>query len=88
LLYWLYPSFSLLSPFRIFRYLTFRTAFASLTAFYRAYHRLISSSTGCEFQIGQFLRGEGPKAHQRGWYAHHGRLADCDFDRHPNIIMG
>ncbi|MGC8548276.1 MAG: phospho-N-acetylmuramoyl-pentapeptide-transferase [Acidobacteriaceae bacterium] len=68
MLYWLlyqklYPHFS---PFRIFRYLTFRTAFASLTAL------LIGLLIGPyvieklrEFQIGQYIREEGPQAHQK-----------------------
>jgi phospho-N-acetylmuramoyl-pentapeptide-transferase len=68
LLYWLlyqklYPFFH---PFRIFRYLTFRTAFASLTAL------LIALLIGPyviqklrEFQIGQYIREEGPKSHQK-----------------------
>ncbi|HUO60791.1 MAG TPA: phospho-N-acetylmuramoyl-pentapeptide-transferase [Candidatus Acidoferrales bacterium] len=53
-------------PFRIFRYLTFRTAFASVTALFMGLiigpaiiHRLR------EFQIGQYIREEGPKAHQK-----------------------
>ena len=66
MLYWLlyeklYPFFH---PFRIFRYLTFRTAFASLTAL------LIALFIGPwviqklrEFQIGQFVREDGPKSH-------------------------
>jgi phospho-N-acetylmuramoyl-pentapeptide-transferase len=66
LLYWLlylklYPFFH---PFRIFRYLTFRTAFASLTAL------LIALFIGPwviqklhEFQIGQYVREDGPKSH-------------------------
>jgi phospho-N-acetylmuramoyl-pentapeptide-transferase len=66
LLYWLlyqklYPFFH---PFRIFRYLTFRTAFASLTAM------LIALFIGPwviqklrEFQIGQFIREDGPQSH-------------------------
>jgi phospho-N-acetylmuramoyl-pentapeptide-transferase len=66
LLYWLlyeklYPFFH---PFRIFRYLTFRTAFASLTAL------LIALFIGPwviqklrEFQIGQFVREDGPQSH-------------------------
>jgi phospho-N-acetylmuramoyl-pentapeptide-transferase len=66
LLYWLlyqklYPFFH---PFRIFRYLTFRTAFASLTAL------LITLFIGPyviqklhEFQIGQFVREDGPQSH-------------------------
>ena len=68
MLYWLlyqklYPHFS---PFRVFRYLTFRTAFASLTAM------LIALAIGPyvierlrEFQIGQYIREEGPQAHQK-----------------------
>jgi phospho-N-acetylmuramoyl-pentapeptide-transferase len=68
LLYWLlyqklYPFFH---PFRIFRYLTFRTAFASGTAL------LIALVIGPyviqklrEFQIGQYIREEGPKSHQK-----------------------
>jgi phospho-N-acetylmuramoyl-pentapeptide-transferase len=66
LLYWLfyeklYPFFR---PFRIFRYLTVRTAFASLTAL------LIALFIGPwviqklrEFQIGQFVRDDGPQSH-------------------------
>ena len=66
MLYWLlyeklYPFFH---PFRIFRYLTFRTAFASLTAL------LIALFIGPwviqklrEFQIGQFVREDGPQSH-------------------------
>jgi phospho-N-acetylmuramoyl-pentapeptide-transferase len=68
LLYWLlyqklYPFFH---PFRIFRYLTFRTAFASGTAL------LIALLIGPyviqklrEFQIGQYIREDGPKSHQK-----------------------
>jgi len=68
LLYWLlyqklYPFFH---PFRIFRYLTFRTAFASLTAL------LIALFIGPfvidklrEFQIGQYIREEGPQSHKK-----------------------
>ena len=68
MLYWLlYRKLYLyFSPFRIFRYLTFRTAFASLTAL------LITLIIGPfvieklrEFQIGQYIREEGPKAHQK-----------------------
>lgn len=68
MLYWLlyqklYPFFH---PFRIFRYLTFRTVFASLTAL------LITLLIGPwviqklrEFQIGQYIREEGPQSHQK-----------------------
>jgi phospho-N-acetylmuramoyl-pentapeptide-transferase len=66
LLYWLLYEklFPFFHPFRIFRYLTFRTAFASLTAL------LIALFIGPyvieklrEFQIGQFVREDGPKTH-------------------------
>jgi len=68
LLYWLlyqklYPFFH---PFRVFRYLTFRTAFASGTAL------LIALFIGPyviqklrEFQIGQYIREDGPQSHQK-----------------------
>ena len=66
MLYWLlyeklYPFFH---PFRLFRFLTVRTAFASLTAL------LIALFIGPwviqklrEFQIGQFVREDGPQSH-------------------------
>ena len=66
LLYWLlyqklFPYFRV---FRIFRYLTFRTVFASLTAL------LIGMLIGPfvierlrEFQIGQYVRDDGPETH-------------------------
>jgi phospho-N-acetylmuramoyl-pentapeptide-transferase len=66
LLYWLLYEklFPFFHPFRIFRYLTFRTAFASLTAL------LIAMFIGPyviqklrEFQIGQFVRDDGPQSH-------------------------
>jgi phospho-N-acetylmuramoyl-pentapeptide-transferase len=66
LLYWLLYEklYIYFHPFRIFRYLTFRTAFASLTAL------LITLFIGPwviqklrEFQIGQHVRDDGPKSH-------------------------
>jgi phospho-N-acetylmuramoyl-pentapeptide-transferase len=52
--------------FNVFRYTTFRTAMASLTALFLCIalgpwliHKLR------EFQIGQFIREEGPKSHQK-----------------------
>jgi phospho-N-acetylmuramoyl-pentapeptide-transferase len=66
LLYWLLYEklFPFFHPFRIFRYLTFRTAFASGTAL------LIAMFIGPwvieklrEFQIGQFIREDGPQSH-------------------------
>lgn len=68
MLYWLLYQklFPYFRPFRIFRYLTFRTAFATLTAL------MIALFVGPyviqklrEFQIGQYIREEGPKAHQK-----------------------
>ena len=68
MLYWLlytklFPYFRM---FRIFRYLTFRCVFASLTAL------LIGLLIGPfvierlrEFQIGQYIREEGPQTHQK-----------------------
>ena len=68
LLYWLLyvKLFPFFSPFRIFRYLTFRTAFASLTAL--ATGLIVGPAVIRrlrEFQIGQYIREEGPKAHQK-----------------------
>jgi phospho-N-acetylmuramoyl-pentapeptide-transferase len=66
LLYWLLYQklYIYFHPFRIFRYLTFRTAFASGTAL------LIALFIGPyviqklrEFQIGQFIREDGPQSH-------------------------
>jgi phospho-N-acetylmuramoyl-pentapeptide-transferase len=68
LLYWLLylKLFHYFPPFRIFRYLTFRTAFASLTALFTG---LIIGPLVIDrlrdFQIGQYIREEGPKAHQK-----------------------
>src|ERR1041384_4995000 len=65
LYYLLYERlFRVFSPFRVFGYITFRTAFASLTAL------LICLLLGPwlirklrEFQIGQIIRADGPKSH-------------------------
>ncbi len=54
------------SPFRVFRYVTFRTAFASLTALFLCIALgpwLIGKLRA--FQIGQYIREEGPKSHQK-----------------------
>jgi phospho-N-acetylmuramoyl-pentapeptide-transferase len=68
LLYWLLYSklFHYFPPFRIFRYLTFRTAFASLTAMFTGLiiGPLVINRLR-DFQIGQYIREEGPKAHQK-----------------------
>src|SRR5882762_7661965 len=66
--YWLFYEnlFHYYSPFRVFQYATFRTAMASITAL------LISIVLGPwmirklrEFQIGQHIREDGPKSHQK-----------------------
>ncbi len=68
MLYWLLYQrlFAHFPPFRIFRYVTFRTAFASLTALFMG---LIIGPAIIrqlrDFQIGQYIREEGPKAHQK-----------------------
>ena len=67
LYYLLYEQlYRYVSPFRVFRYTTFRTAFASLTALFLCIalgpwliHRLR------QFQIGQYIREEGPQSHQK-----------------------
>jgi phospho-N-acetylmuramoyl-pentapeptide-transferase len=54
------------SPLRVFRYTTFRTAFASLTALFLCVALgpwLIQKLQ--EFQIGQYIREEGPKSHRK-----------------------
>jgi phospho-N-acetylmuramoyl-pentapeptide-transferase len=68
MLYWLlfetlFPHFS---PFRVFQYATFRTAFASMTALFLSIVLgpwLISKLR--QFQIGQHIREEGPKSHHK-----------------------
>ena len=62
----LYPFHTTISAFNVFRYITFRTIYASLTAF------LICFIFGpwvirkmSEMQIGQYIREEGPKAHHK-----------------------
>jgi phospho-N-acetylmuramoyl-pentapeptide-transferase len=72
MLYWLgfeklfHPQHVLYSPFRIFGYATFRVAMASITAL------LLSIVLGPwliarlrRFQIGQHIREDGPKTHQK-----------------------
>ncbi len=68
MLYWLLYQklFPYFHPFRIFRFLTFRTAFASLTAL------LIALFIGPfvieklrQFQISQYIREDGPQSHQK-----------------------
>ena len=84
MLYWLLYQklFPYFRPFRIFRFLTFRTAFATLTAM------LIALVVGPyvieklrEFQISQYIREEGPEgASEKGGHADDGRRPDLRFD--------
>jgi len=60
----LYPLHTTFSVFNVFRYITFRTIYASLTAF------LICFLLGpwmirklAEMQVGQYIRDDGPKTH-------------------------
>ena len=68
MLYWLFYEklFHYFSPFRVFQYSTFRTAFSSITAL------VLSVILGPwlirklrQFQIGQFIREDGPKSHAK-----------------------
>src|SRR6266851_1228932 len=65
LYYLLYQRlFPAVRPFRVFQYVTFRTAFASLTALFLCIVLgpwLIAKLR--EFQIGQHIREDGPKSH-------------------------
>ncbi len=66
MLYWLFYEklFHVFSPFRVFQYSTFRTAFSSLTALFLCialgpwFMRKLR-----DFQVGQFIREDGPKSH-------------------------
>ena len=68
MLYWLFYEklFRHFTPFRVFQYTTFRTAFAALTSLFLCLALgpwLIAKLR--EFQIGQYIREEGPKAHMK-----------------------
>jgi len=67
LYYLLYEQlYRYVSPFRVFRYTTFRTGFASLTALFLCIVLgpwLINRLR--QFQIGQYIREEGPQSHQK-----------------------
>ena len=64
--YWLFYEklFHYFTPFRVFGYSTFRTAFSSLTALFLC----VALGTWLidklrQFQIGQYIREDGPKSH-------------------------
>ncbi len=68
MLYWLLYErlFPAVGPFRVFRYVTVRTLFASLTSLFLCVLLgpwLIRKLR--EFQIGQHIREDGPKSHQK-----------------------
>jgi len=68
MLYWLFYEklFREFTPFRVFGYATFRTAFASMTALFLCIVLgpwLIARLR--EFQIGQYIREEGPQSHMK-----------------------
>ncbi len=68
MLYWLFYEklYHEFTPFRVFQYATFRTAFASLTALFLCIVLgpwLINRLR--EFQIGQYIREDGPKSHAK-----------------------
>src|SRR5438477_10049011 len=67
LFYLLYQKlFPVVRPFRVFGFVTFRTAFASLTAMFLCIVLgpwLIARLR--EFQIGQHIREDGPQSHQK-----------------------
>ena len=67
LYYVLYQQlFPIVRPFRVFGFVTFRTAFASLTALFLCIVLgpwLIGKLR--EFQIGQHIREDGPQSHQK-----------------------
>jgi phospho-N-acetylmuramoyl-pentapeptide-transferase len=68
MLYWLLYEqlFPMVGPFRVFRYVTSRAMFASLTSLFLCVGLgpwLIRKLR--EFQIGQHIREDGPKSHQK-----------------------
>jgi phospho-N-acetylmuramoyl-pentapeptide-transferase len=62
--HFLYPLNEYISAFNVFRYITFRTIYASLTAFFLCF--LLGPwviRTLQTMQIGQYIRSNGPEAH-------------------------
>jgi phospho-N-acetylmuramoyl-pentapeptide-transferase len=62
----LYPLYTKFSAFNVFRYITFRTIYAVLTAFLICFLLgpwVIRKLT--QLQVGQHIRDEGPKEHQK-----------------------
>src|SRR5437868_13166254 len=66
LYYLLYPLRNVISGFNVFRYITFRTAWAAITALVICFILgpwLIERMR--QIKLGQFIREEGPKSHQQ-----------------------
>ena len=86
----LYPLHTTFSVFNVTRYITFRTAAASLTAL--ALSLLLGPwliRTLREFQIGQVIRQEGPAdASHQGGHADDGRAADPGGGAGPDAALG
>ena len=60
----LYPLHTTLSVFNVFRYITFRTIYASLSAFFICFLLgpwIIRKLSG--LQVGQYIRDDGPQSH-------------------------
>jgi phospho-N-acetylmuramoyl-pentapeptide-transferase len=60
----LYPLHTLFSALNVFRYITFRTIYAALTAFFICYFLgpwVIERLT--RLQVGQYIRDDGPRSH-------------------------
>ena len=60
----LYPLHTVFSAFNVFRYITFRTIYASLTAFFICFFMgpwVIQKLA--EMQLGQYIRDDGPQSH-------------------------
>ena len=60
----LYPLHTLFSVLNVFRYITFRTIYASLTAFFICFFLgpwVIERLT--QMQVGQYIRDDGPQSH-------------------------
>jgi phospho-N-acetylmuramoyl-pentapeptide-transferase len=83
----LYPFHTELSVLNVTRYITFRTAAASLSAL------AISLALGPwmirtlhQFQIGQVIRQEGPTSHRPKADADHGRAAHPDRGALPTLL--
>ena len=78
------------SPFRVFRYTTFRTAFASLTALFLciALGPWLINKLRAVSDRPVHPRRRPQVAPEEGRHAHHGRRADHHLDRDPHAAVG